>query len=320
MQSGVKTREAAADPNRASQGIAWVDGQMVPVGEARIPLLDMGFLRSDATYDVVHVWNGAFFRLDDHLDRFLRNVERLRFRLPMARSELRRLLADCVRTAGLRDAYVAMIATRGVPSPGSRDPRTATNRFYAFAVPFVWLASPEKQQIGLNLHISTRQRIPAESVDPTIKNYHWLDLVMGLFDAYDRGADTAVLVDAGGNIVEGPGFNAFLVREGRIRTPDKGALDGVTRRTAIEIAQSLGIDVAMAAIPAAEFRAADEIFLTSTAGGVMPVTRLDGRVIGDGRPGPVTTRIRDTYWRWHDDRRYSVPVEEAASQETSMRR
>ena len=89
-----------------------------------------------------------------------------------------------------------MVCTRGVPPPGSRDPRLATNRFYAYALPFVWIAPPDKQKAGIDLHVSKRLRIAPESVDPTIKNYHWIDLVLSLFDAYDRGADTSCVVDA----------------------------------------------------------------------------------------------------------------------------
>ena len=114
--------------------------------------------------------------------------------IPHSRAEVREILHGCVRAGGLRDAYVAMVCTRGVPPPGSRDPRLATNRFYAYAVPFVWIAPPAKQKAGIDLHVSARLRIAPEAVDPTIKNYHWIDLVLSLFDAYDRGADTSCVV------------------------------------------------------------------------------------------------------------------------------
>ncbi len=124
-------------------GVAYIDGEFVPIAEARLPILDLGFLRSDATYDVVAVWNGKFFRLDQHLDRFFRGVEKLRFNLPVDRDSLTRVLAECVRRAGLEDgAYVEAIATRGMPQPGSRDLRLCVNRLYCFAIPYVWLPTP----------------------------------------------------------------------------------------------------------------------------------------------------------------------------------
>ena len=291
-----------------SEGIAYVDGRFVPVGEARVPILDWGFLRSDATYDVVHVWKGRFFRLDDHLDRFQRGMARLRMDPGLDRAAIRSVLVDCVRRSGLRDAYVEMICTRGMPRPGSRDPRLAQNRFSAFAIPFVWIADLEKQEAGLHLVVSRTERIPPEAVDPTVKNYHWLDLTAGLFDAYERGGDTAVLTDRDGNVVEGPGFNIFMIRGGKLATPAAGVLEGITRRTALDIAAELGLAVEERALPADEVRTADEVFLTSTAGGIMPVTRVDGAVLGDGTPGAVTRRLRARYWAMHEDSRFTSAV------------
>ena len=189
-----------------SNGVAYVDEQFVPIAEAKISILDWGFLHSDATYDVAHVWKGKFFRLDDHIDRFLSGIDKLHMAIRHKRGDLRSILIDSVKASGLRDAYVEMICTRGMPKPGSRDPRECTNQFFAFAVPFVWIATPEKQKDGLHLIVSRLQRIPPESVDPIVKNYHWLDMVMGLFEAYDRGGETVVVVDRDGNLIEGPGL------------------------------------------------------------------------------------------------------------------
>jgi hypothetical protein len=153
-------------------------------------------------------------------------------------------------------------------------------------VPYVWLANAEQRETGLHLHISEVQRIPPSSVDPTAKNYHWNDLTMGLLGALDRGGDSAVLVDAAGHVVEGPGFNVFCVSRGAIVTPDAGMLEGITRRTVIEMAQALGLPLHCRALPADELRQADEVFLSSSAGGVLPVTRLDGRMLADGATWP----------------------------------
>jgi branched-chain amino acid aminotransferase len=301
-------RAVAADRAAYAEGAAFVDGRFVPVAEARVPILDWGFLRSDATYDVAHVWRGSFFRLEDHLDRFERGMARLRMSLPYSRAEIRDTLIECVRLSGLREAYAEIICTRGVPPPGSRDPRECENNFFAFAVPFVWIADPEKQERGLHATIARVQRIGPESVDPTVKNYHWLDLELGLYEAYDRGGETVVLVDREDNVVEGPGFNVFAVKDGRIATPSRGVLEGITRKTVIELAAGHEIALEQRAVPANEVRRADEVFLTSTAGGVIPVTRVDGEPIGDGAPGPVTLRLREAYWNLHGDPRFATPV------------
>ncbi|MCP4329574.1 MAG: branched-chain amino acid transferase [Alphaproteobacteria bacterium] len=294
---------------RYPNGIAFCDGTFCPMSEAKISVLDWGFLRSDATYDVVHVWRRRFFRLDLHLDRFLNSLAKLRLTVPYDRDEIAAILAECVRRSGLDDAYVEMICTRGVSPTFSRDPRDAVNRFIAFAIPFGWIADEEQRARGLDIAISRVPRIPPESVDPTVKNYHWLDLVAGMFEAYDRGAENVVLVDLAGNLSEGPGFNLFVVKDGRVATPVRGVLQGITRQTALDLCAELGIAAEQGVVDIPSVLDADEIFITSTAGGIMPVTRVDGGAIGDGRPGPVTRELTELYWRKHDDPAWTTPID-----------
>lgn len=289
-------------------GIAYLDDRFVPMDEAKISVLDWGFLRSDATYDVVHVWKGRFFRLDRHIDRFLASAERLHLTLPVPRDRLEAILAECVDRSGLEDAYVEMVLTRGTSPTFSRDPRDAINKLICFAIPFSWVLRPEAREAGLAVHVSDIVRIPPASVDPRIKNYHWLDLVMGLYDAYDHGAANVVLQDGAGNVAEGPGFNVFVVKDRRIATPDRGVLEGITRRSAIEIARDLGFAVAERAVSVNEMRGADEVFATSTAGGIMPVTTVDSAPVGSGRMGPVTAALIEDYWARHTDPDWSRGV------------
>ena len=292
-----------------SNGAAFIEGEYVAVADAKIPVLDWGFLHSDATYDVAHVWHGRFFRLDEYLDRFEASVARLHMSIPYDRAQIREVMFELVRRSGLRDAYVEIVCTRGIPAPGSRDPRSCENRFLAFAIPFVWIADSDLRARGINLLISQRQRIPPESVDPTVKNYHWLDMVMALYEAYDHEADTAVLVDADGNLVEGPGFNVFVRHGDCVYTAERGVLKGVTRMTVLELLAREPLRVEPGLLPAATARAADEAFITSTAGGVMPVTRIDGFAVGDGKPGALTARLNDAYWALHQDPDYNTAVD-----------
>ena len=303
----------AFTPQDFAQGAACVAGRYVPIAQASIPMTDWGFLRSDAAYDVVTVWDGAFFRLDAHLERFQRSCQRFRLNPGADAAQITAILSHCVRLSGLRASYVEMICTRGQPPWGSRDPRQAVNQFHAFAVPFVWIANEAQRERGLHIKTSDVQRIPAASVDPTAKNYHWNDLTMGLLDALDDGFDTALLTDVQGNVVEGPGFNIFVVKDGALITPREGVLEGITRRTAIEIAQAAGRTVHLRPLSREALRSADEAFITSSGGGLLPVTRVDGIAIGNGLPGPVTRSMVDTYWAWHRDPRYSLPVEGLAA-------
>jgi len=292
-------RQASEERADFAEGVAWVDGEYVPISEAKIPILDWGFLHADVTYDVTHVWQGSFFRLEDHLDRFERSCKALRLSGSPDCDHVRAVLMQCVRLSGLRDAYVEMVCTRGRPAPGSRDPRSCTNTFLAFAVPFVWIFTPEQQERGCHLIVSNVQRIPPESLDPRVKNYHWGDLTRGLFDAYDRGGETVVLVDSKGNITEGPGFNVFAVVGGIIRSPGGTVLEGITKLTVGELCEELGYRIQPGPVAPEELLLADEVFLSSTAGGIMPVTRVDDATIGNGQPGTVTTTLKELYWAKH---------------------
>lgn len=293
-----------------ADGCAWIEGEYVPISEARIPILDAGFVRSDLTYDVVGVWHGRFFRLDDHLARLEQGCAKLRLPLPLERDEMEAILVEVVRRSGLREAYVEAIVTRGVPTPGERDPRGWTPRFYAYAIPYVWIVRPELQEEGTHVVVAKEtRRIPADSVDPTVKNFHWGDLVRGLFEAYDRDAWLPILTDGEGLVTEGPGFNVFALVGGELYTPELGVLEGITRRTAIEIARDQEIAVHVGELPVPRLYEAEEIFLTSTAGGVMPVATLDGEPVGSGSPGPVTTAVHDHYWELHEDPSYTLEVD-----------
>ncbi|MER9470531.1 aminotransferase class IV [Mesorhizobium sp. M0482] len=296
------------DRRRYPDGVAFMDGQYLPMSQAKISVLDWGFLHSDATYDTVHVWNGRFFRLDLHLDRFFGGIERLRMKLPHGRETIESILRNCVALSGHKSSYVEMICTRGSSPTFSRDPRQAENRFIAFAVPFGSVANKEQLERGLHVAISDTVRIPPKSIDPTIKNYHWLDLVKGLFDAYDAGAETALVIDTNGHIAEGPGFNVFVVKDGSLKTPAFGVLPGITRRTVFDLCAEIGLSATAADISRAEIKAADEVFITSTAGGIMPLTRIDDSAIANGHVGPITRRLMDLYWQKHDDPAWSTAV------------
>ncbi len=218
-------------------GSAYIDREFVAPEDAKISIFDWGFLHSDATYDVAHVWQSRHFRLDDHLDRFEASLAALRLNPGVTRERMREVMHKCVRRAGLRDACVEVLCTRGRPAPGSRDPRTCTNRFMAFAIPFVWIADPETQKRGVNLIIGTPQRIPGAKRRSAHQELPLARIrdgpVRGLRTRRrNRGADGSRR-----HVSEGPGFNLFAVFHGakpRIVTPAQGVLEGVTRRTMIE--------------------------------------------------------------------------------------
>lgn len=288
-------------------GVAYVEDRYVPVGDAKIPLLDWGFSRSDACQDTISVWDGQFFRLEDHLERFERSWRAIRMENPLSRDEVRDVVRKLVAIGGWRDAYIQIIMTRGKPPVGKRDPRECENKFQAYAIPFVWIASPEKQQSGLNVHVSDIRRVPVQSVSPLIKHYHWLDFEMGLFEALDRSADTVLLKNIEGFVAEGPGFNVFAVHNGRLVTPRSSALDGMTRRTVLELAKELKIKAEEVDLSLETLLDADEAFLTTTAGGLLPVATVNQKPLGSA-PGEVTARLHREYWERRSQGWLSVPA------------
>ena len=295
------------------QGCAWIDNEYVELAEAKIPILDWGFLRSDATYDVVHVWRGRFFRLDKHIDRFFESTKKLRMPCQVSRDELKKILANCVVKGKLENAYVEMIQTRGMSPKFVRDPRLATPRVMAFAVPFGWILKQKDFEKGLDVLLTDIKRIPPSSVDPTIKNYHWMDLVTGMLDAYENGNDTAILVDENNNITEGPGFNLFCVNDIGIFTPDHGVLEGITRQSVFDFAKELNLPIVKKVITVEELQTANELFASSTAGGIMPITKVSGIQIGNGRVGDITRQLHKLYWEKHTDDKWSTSITDILS-------
>ena len=304
---------APQSDNPFAAGAAYIDGRYMPIAQAAIPITDWGYRRSDVTYDVVGVWEGNFFRLDDHIHRFRASMRKFRLEPREGDEEIKAILNRCVALSGLKNAYVAMDCLRGRPAPGMPyHPAHARNYIAAFAIPWVWVMSLEVQKRGGHLIIAETLRIPADSVDPTAKNFHWADLTRGQFEALDRGADFSLLLDSDGNVTEGPGFNVFMVTDGVVVTPDAGVLEGITRKSVIEICADLGIPARVGKVSANEAREADEIFLATTAGGVMPASRIDGRIMGNDRPGPISTKIKDTFWAKRAAGWHGTPVDYAA--------
>lgn len=292
-----------------ADGIAWIENEFVPVRQARIPILDQGFLHSDLTYDVPAVWNGRIFRLDDHLDRLETSCAKMRLPLPMARPELRSLVIDLISRSGLQDAYVEIIVTRGLKFLRGAQAEDIVPNLYLMAVPYVWILPLEYQHHGAPAVVTrTVRRTPPGALDPTIKNLQWGDLVRGLMEAGDRDAFFPILPDGDGNATEGAGYNIVLVRNGELYTPRRGVLEGITRRTVLEIASARGLKTHVTEIPVQALYECDELFMCSTAGGIMPLVLLDGNIVGEGTVGPVTRMIWEAYWDLHDDPRFSEPV------------
>lgn len=301
--------ELKGSTNPLAQGVAYVEGNYVPVKEARIPILDQGFLHSDLTYDVPAVWDGRYFRLDDHLDRFEESCRRLRLRSPIGRAEMRERLVEMVAMSGIRDAYVMMIVTRGLRYIRQYAPEECDNFCYLMVTPYLWVMDEETQKNGGSAIIArTVRRISPGSIDPTVKNLQWGDFTRGIMEARDRGAMYPILTDGDTNITEGSGFNVVFVKDKALFTAKKGVLEGVTRKTVLELAAGLGLKTHLDDVPVDLAYRCDELFFVTTAGGVMPITELDGKPVGKGEVGPITQSLWKAYWDAHYDPKLSFGI------------
>lgn len=277
-------------------GVVAIDGEIVPVNEARVPVLDRGFLYGDSVYEVVRTYGGVPFALAEHLGRLARSAELVEIPLPMTVEEFGREIEQVLETAGEGEWYLRLILTRGA-GPMGLDPALADHPRRLVVV----LPLPEVPQHlraeGAAVSLVLVGRSSAGAMPVGAKTGNYLANIMALRRARQGGAFEAIMVDGSGMIVEGASSNVFLVRDGALLTPPiaAGILDGITRRKVIALARGEGIEVRQEPLRPEDLRASEEAFLTATLKEVLPITRVDDVAIGDGRPGPITARIRQHY-------------------------
>jgi branched-chain amino acid aminotransferase len=274
----------------------WIDGRVVDAGEARIPVTDHGLLYGDGIFEGIRVAGGRVFRLDDHLARFDAAARAIALELPGGLGAIRQIVLETARAYGQPHAYVRLIATRGEGELGV-DPTSCPRPRVICIVDRLRIYDEGKLARGIDLVTSTWRRPPADVLDPRVKSLNYLNNALAKLEARRFGADEALLLNAAGSVAEASVANLFVHRGGELRTPPPtdGALEGITRATVLELAGSLGIPAREQTLGRFDVFAADEAFLTGSGAGIVPIRSLDGRRVGDGRPGPVTAKIRSAY-------------------------
>jgi branched-chain amino acid aminotransferase len=301
-------------------GIAFVNGKICAAEEAMVPFWDHGFIHADATYEVVTVVRGRIFRLQDHFERLARSCEKFRLRNPYSNDEMAEIFSEMLRLSGFKNAGIFWCVTRGLAKPGrdaSRErlhPDAFENRFYANVYPMASIVTQAQRNRGLDIMVTENYiRIPEKALDPTAKNFHWLDMKLSLFEASDLGKDWSVLTDAEGYLTEAPGANIFLIKNGELYTPDSGCLHGITRKSVLELAEMTGIPTHVERVHARQLREAEDAFLATTTGGIAPINSVDGIVLGgiEG-PGPLATRFHNLFWekKWEGWKSFAVDYRE----------
>ncbi len=291
-----KARSEAGGPGATGRpGFVWINGDLKPTDQAVVSVFDHGLLYGDGVFDTMFATYGYIFKLREHIERFRRSLRAVRLTLPIPESDLEEVIIRTVAANKLRDAYIKVVATRGVGPEPLLDPRNTAPTLVVFARPYLSLAGAGKRETGLSTKLTAIQRVGHAALDPRVKNLNYLNLVLAKFEAINANADEALLMDEDGFVCEAPGYNLFAVRDGVVITPDRSVLEGITRATVLEICGELGIATAEKGIAPFDLLVADEAFLTSTAAGLVPVTKVDGALIGDGRPGPMFRRIDSAY-------------------------
>lgn len=271
-------------------------GRPVDPGEATVSVFDRGFLYGDSVYETLRTAGGRPVEMTRHLDRLRRSAAGIGLEIPFADELLRAAVAETHAATGNADSYVRVIVTRGT-GPLMLDPRVSTVPLLVVLVQELKLPAPALYEAGLSVRIVDIHKISARSLDPTLKTGNYLNSIQALRQAAASAAEDAILCSPAGDVAEGATSNVFMVRAGELVTPAlaTGLLEGITRALVLALAGELGIGCREAKIWPDELRAADEVFLTSSVRGAMPVTRLDGQPVGDGGVGPVTRRILTRY-------------------------
>jgi len=279
-----------------SDPVIWIDGKWKTKETATVSVYDHGLLYGDGIFEGMRIYAGRVFHLEDHLQRLEDSARALLLALPYSRAELTAVLAEAITRSGRREGYIRLVVTRGVGTLGL-DPNKCPRASVIAIVDGIQLYPAELYQTGIPIVTASTRRTPRSSAEARVKSLNYLNNILAKIEAQRAGCLEALMLNTDGLVVECTGDNVFLVRGGVLKTPSTiyGALEGITRKVILELAARLGIPTQETALALFDFYNADEAFMTGSGAEVMPVTSLDGRVIGNGKPGPVTLRLLQSF-------------------------
>ena len=274
----------------------YINGKLFDKSEAKVSVFDHGLLYGDGVFEGIRAYSGRVFRLTQHVDRLYDSAKGIHLEIPMPRAAMADAINQTLAFNKLTDAYIRVVVTRGAGSLGL-DPRKTTDPQIIIITDKIALYPPELYEHGLKIITAATTRNHPNAVNPRIKSLNYLNNIMGKIEATQAGCLEALMLNHKGELAECTGDNVFVVQHGRIHTPssDSGILEGITRAAVIELARESGYTVIERTMDRLDVFKADECFLTGTAAEVIPVVECDGRVIGDGRPGPITRELRERF-------------------------
>ena len=276
----------------------YLDGKYVDSAEAKVSVFDHGLLYGDGVFEGIRLYAGNVFRLEEHLERLEYSARAIMLKLPLSRAELREATCETCRLNGLKDGYIRLVVTRGVGDLGLA-PWLCPKPSIFIIASTITLYPKEHYENGLAIVTVPTRRINPAALPSTVKSLNYLNNILGKIEARQFGALEAIMLNDQGYVAECTADNIFIVHKGELITPasSQGALKGVTRSTIFDIARDIGVPIREADITRYDVWVADECFLTGTGAEVVPTVKLDGREIGDGRPGPVTKRVLEAFRR-----------------------
>jgi branched-chain amino acid aminotransferase len=285
------------DRRTVVERLVYVDGRVLPEAEAAVPVLDRGFIYGDGCFDALAFVNGYLFRYEDHRTRFLNSARLLAIEREGLQDELDRAIPELLSATKVRDAYIKVVLTRGAGDMPRIDADcTEGGRLVIFVLPRSHDGDPAEVQPGVSLATVSVRRPPPEVLDPRIKSLNYLNIILARQQAKRAAADEALLLDLHGEVAEASIFNIFAVVNGALLTPSSpSTLRGITQRVVFEIAADLGIECARERLTSSDLVAADEVFLTGTGGGIVPVRTLDACAIGSEASGSLTRLVARSY-------------------------
>ena len=291
-----------------NEPIVYVNGEYVALSDAKISILDQGFLLGDGVFDVVSAWKGVVFKLDEHVERLFLSLRAAGLRSTLDEAGWKTVILETVRRCGFDDASIRFIVTRGVPREIIGDPREHDPTEIVWAAPYIFLADDRKRIEGIRLGISHLRGFSPDTLDPRYKALDRLHFQLARLEVVSGGYDDVIWLNAAGYVAEGPASNVFVVKGGELYTPGSEILRGITRQTFLEVAEREGVPVREAELTAFDLYSADEVFTTSTAGAALPVREVAGRELPGPVPGPVTQQLDAAYWRLRESGEHGTPI------------
>lgn len=274
----------------------FIDGKYFDERNAKVSVFDHGLLYGDGVFEGIRAYNGRVFKLKEHIDRLFYSAKAILLNLPMSHAELMRATVATCRRNKIRDGYIRLVVTRGVGTLGLNPNRCKSPSVIIIAGK-IQLYPKEMYQRGMEIVTVPTTRNLHSALNPAIKSLNYLNNILAKIEANNSGCEEAVMLNADGFVAECTGDNLFIVKAGKLFTPplSAGALYGITRGTVMDIAREEGHEVSEPNLTRYDLFNADECFLTGTGAEIIPVTKIDGRVIGDGKPGVVTRKLENRY-------------------------